>query len=400
MKSALSILFLGLTHLCLHSHAQQATTSNTNNFALSFRVEPATEWTQGFMRDSGWIGGDGFFSIPLRSVDTIGGWQSTETMLVFSDSFWGSKSNGDLAPGWRMTNNVVATLPAGTLDVDRVTFYSGSENGDHPTSVFIPSTPAAKEGQYYWLGDGFVNPALDNTTYLFAYRMENTGEAAFGFREDGNVLIAIDATDRPPFAKHRQMDTPLYVEADEAAHGAGYSFGAGIMANTAWAGAPHPDGFVYVYGVRGPAKELLAGRVLPADFEDFSRWQYWDGTGWQPDIRKAATITTNVSNELSMTPLADGRFLLVFQQNGIEPRMGLRVGLSPVGPFGPIVDVYDSPEPLAIKSLYAYNAKAHPHLSRPGELLISYHVNSFDFLSDFGKYPDMFSPRFVRLVFE
>ncbi len=340
------------------------------------------------------------FSIPRRAADTVGGWQSTETMLVFSDSFWGSKSGGKLEPGARMTNNVVAMLPAGTREVDQVEFYSGPEKDGQRTSVFVPSTPAAKAGQYYWLGDGFVNPDRANTTYIFAYRMENTGEAVFGFREDGNVLIAIDANDQPPFTEHRQMDTPLYIEADEATHGAGYSFGAAIMANTAWAGAPHADGFVYVYGVRGPTKELLVSRVSPADFENFSRWQYWDGEDWQSDIRNAKATTTNVSNELSMMPLADGRYLLVFQQNGIEPHIGLRVGLSPAGPFGPIVNVYDCPEPLAIESLYAYNAKAHPHLSQPGELLISYHVNSFDFLSDFGKYPDMFSPRFVRLVFE
>lgn len=369
-------------------------------FALSFRAEAATDWTDGLIRRDGWIGGDGLFSIPRRAADTIGGWRDTETLLVFSDSFWGSKSEGKLAPGARMTNNVVASLPVGTLDLNRLKFYSGCADDGRQTSVFIPSTPAAKKGQYYWLGDGFVNPEIDTTTYVFAYRMENTGEAVFGFRETGNVLIAIDVDDWPPFRKHRQMETPLYIPADGSTHGAGYSFGAGIMANTDWAGAPNPDGFIYVYAVRGPAKELLVARVRPADFEDFAQWEYWDGTRWQQDIHQAVATTENVSNELSVTPLADGRYLLVFQVNGIDPRIGLRVGLSPVGPFGPVVPIYECPEPLAIKSLYAYNAKAHPHLSSQGELLISYHVNSFDFLSDFAKHPDMFSPRFIRLLFD
>lgn len=395
-QSFLTLLF---ALLCWHVSGQ-APRDDQDKFALSFRVEAASDWTEGLNRSSGWIGGDGLFSIPRRAADTIGGWQATETLLVFSDSFWGSKSQGKLAPGARMTNNVVATLPAGTLDADRLTFYSGPTHNGQPTSVFIPATPNAKEGQYYWLGDGFVNPEIDSTTYIFAYRMENTGEAVFGFREAGNVLLAIDADDRPPFPEHRQIETPLYIAADKSTHGAGYSFGAGVMANTSWAGAPHPDGFMYVYGVRGPAKELLVARVKPADFENFSRWEYWDGAAWQPDIQNAVATTNHVSNELSVMPLADGRYLLVFQINGIEPRIGVRVGLSPVGPFGPVVPIYECPEPLAVKSLYAYNAKAHPHLSKPGELLISYHVNSFDFLNDLGKHPDMFSPRFIRLLVE
>lgn len=31
------------------------------------------------------------------------------------------------------------------------------------------------------------------------------------------------------------------------------------------------------------------------------------------------------------------------------------------------------------KNYITYNAKAHSHLSAPGELLISYNVNAFDF---------------------
>ena len=47
-----------------------------------------------------------------------------------------------------------------------------------------------------------------------------------------------------------------------------------------------------------------------------------------------------------------------------------------------------------------YNAKAHPHLSRPGELLISYNVNTFDFWGDFFRDADIYRPRFIRLKLE
>ncbi|MGK6350529.1 DUF4185 domain-containing protein [Parapedobacter sp. DT-150] len=369
-----------------------------DGFQLAFHVAAAPEWTALFDRDSGWIGGDGLFSIPLSGVDTVGAGAHTPTLLVFSDSFWGSKAQGKLTPGGKMTNNVVALIPKGTVEKAGIQFYSSQATDGQQAAVFVPNTPAAKPGNYYWLGDGFVNRDKANTLYIFAYRMENTGAKVFGFRECGNALIAIESSDTPPFTRHRQLETPLFVAASGGREA--YSFGAGVLTNTAWAGAPNPDGYVYVYGVRGADKELLVARVRPAEIEDFKQWRYWNGSTWDSNILHAAKVTSNVSNELSITPLPDGRYALVFQQNGIEPVIGLRVGKSPVGPFGPIIPVYHCPEPARKKSLYAYNAKAHPHLSKPGELLISYHVNSFDFLKDFNEEPGTFSPRFIKLVLE
>ena len=408
INNVLRIRFLTITLKILilllvnapNSHGQQNQTvkDEGNDFQLNFRVVGALEWTERFNRDSGWIGGDGLFSIPLNSVDTIGGKENTATMLVFSDSFWGRKSNGKLESGGKMTNNVVALVPPGEFEKERIQFFSDHAPDSQRTAVFIPTTPSAETGNYYWLGDGFVNLEKNNTTYIFAYRMKNTGAAVFGFKEEGNALIAIDADDKPPFTRHRQLETPLFVAESEDQEA--YSFGAGILVNTAWAGAPSPDGYIYIYGVKGSAKELLVARVSPGEIEDFAKWTYWNGADWDNDIQHVAAVTSSVSNELSVTPLPDGRYVLVFQKNGIEPMIGLRVGESPIGPFGPIIPVFECPEPSRKKSLFAYNAKAHPHLSKKGELLISYHVNSFDFLRDFNEEPDAFSPRFVRLVFE
>ncbi len=387
-----------LATLLLHGQQPPIAEDRAKDFQLGFRVEAAPEWIALFDRDSGWIGGDGLFSIPLDGVDTVGAGAHTETMLVFSDSFWGSKARGKPAPGGRMTNNVIAILPNGTVEKEHIRFFSGAASDGQRAAVFVPSTPTAEQGSYYWLGDGFVNREKANTTYVFAYRMRNTGAAVFGFQEVGNALLAIDAHDRPPFTRHRQLETPLFVA--ETPNRQAYSFGAGVLVNTTWAGAPQPDGYVYVYGVRGQQKELVVARVKPDLFEDFAQWTFWDGERWGSAIEHAHAVTANVSNELSVTPLPDGRYALIFQQNGIDPVIGLRVGKSPIGPFGPIIPVFTCPEPARKRTLFAYNAKAHPNLSNPGELLISYHVNSFDFLKDFHENPGDFSPRFIRLIFD
>ena len=76
----------------------------------------------------------------------------------------------------------------------------------------------------------------------------------------------------------------------------------------------------------------------------------------------------------------------------------MRIGESPVGPLGPMQRIYRAPEVDFDPDIFVYNAKAHPHLSRPGELLISYNVNTFDFFGDFFQYSDIYRPRFIRLI--
>ena len=59
----------------------------------------------------------------------------------------------------------------------------------------------------------------------------------------------------------------------------------------------------------------------------------------------------------------------------------------------------ETPESYDDLDFYAYNAKAHPNLSKPGEILISYNVNSFDFLDDIVKHPYHLRPRFISVKY-
>jgi len=120
---------------------------------------------------------------------------------------------------------------------------------------------------------------------------------------------------------------------------------------------------------------------------------------WNADMQKVAYITDGVSDELSVTPLADGRYVLVFQSGGMSSTVGMRIGASPVGPFGPVIKLYECPEAKENKNYTMYNAKAHPSLSKPGELLISYNVNAFDFWNEIQKNPTLYRPRFIKLKF-
>lgn len=391
LKSAvcISMLVLYSCEPANKSTQENEVKTNTDIENLEFTVEEAPEWTALFNRTSGWFGADGIFAIPLNGKDNETAKATTETMLIFSDTMIGEISDSTLQPGAVMVNNTVAYLKGSEPKEDKVSFHWDKNEESKPKTLFIPDTPSAEKGDYYWLGDGFVNTELNNTTYIFAYRMRNLDKSEdWSFKEMGTNLIALPSGSRPPFKEHRQIETPLRFDNG--------GFGAGIFVNTKKTGAPNPDGYVYVYGVKGKEKNLMVARVFPEDFENFSAWRFWDGKEWNEDMEQIAFVTQDVSNELSVSSLPDGRYALVFTLGGMSPTIGLRLGKTPYGPFGPVIKVWEAKE-MQQKNYITYNAKAHPNLSAPGELLITYNVNAFDFMNELKANPNLYRPRFIKL---
>lgn len=362
--------------------------------SLHFSASPATEWDALFTRKSGWFGGDGIFAVTRDGKETPGAAKKSETLIWFSDTMLGEIEKDSLKAGYVMINNSVAVLQDGIPDTAHIRFYWKKENGK-PASLFVPATPATQKGDYYWLGDGFVNQEQNNNLYIFGYRIKNVSNQAFGFKEVGNTLIVVPAGAQPPFSEYRQLDIPFFLGKEVDSTG---SFGAGIFVNTEAAGAQHPDGYAYIYGIRGKEKKLMVARVKPGDIESFDKWTFWDGTAWNTDVAKITTVTDRLSNEIGMMQLTDGRYALTFQTDGLGRHVGIRLGTSPVGPFGKVIEVFDCSASVSEdKDFFPYNAKVHPVLSTPDELLISYNVNSFDFFNDIKQHPNLYRPRFVRV---
>lgn len=374
-------------------------TDTTNLNRLNFRVEPAPAWTGLFKRSSGWFGGDGIFAITRDGKETEGAAGKSETLIWFSDSLLGEIKEDSLQQGWVMINNSIAVLNGGQPDANAIRFVWDKESDGKPKSLFVPQTPATQKGDYYWLGDGFVNHQKGSDLYMFGYRIRNTApNAAFGFEEVGNTLMVIPQGQQPPFTNVSQIDVPFFLGKKVDSVG---SFGAAVLVNTTEAGATKPDGFVYIYGVRGKNKGVMVARVQPQSIETFNEWRFWNGKEWTADATQIQTITDRASNEMSVTPLADGRYAMIFQVDGLGKYVGLRLGATPYGPFGDVINLFDVSNTLEQdKDIFPYNAKAHPVLSKPGELLISYNVNSFDFFKDIYTFPNLYRPRFITLKYE
>ena len=358
-------------------------------------IEPAKAWTDLFDRTQGWTGADGIYSIPLSGQETPGAF--TPTLFVFSDTWIGEVGRDGLRkPGSTLVNNTLALLFPNQPAPANIKFFWGKEDDGDPRAVFLPATPETQPGDWYWLADGV---ALEAKVHLFTLRMRLGDGGPFNFAVSGVSRISLPLDSPHPIEDQEQVDTPLYFKsADEVYE---HIFGAAILPNMSAAGAPAPDGYIYVYGVRSELasgkKEAIVARVLPADFESFDAWRYWNGEGWVPEISAVAPLpgTGWLSSEFSVTPLPDGRFVLVYQKVGIGPETAARVGTSPTGPFGPAVTLWTCPEADVDPDIFCYNAKAHPHLSGPNELLISYNVNTFDFADHV--YADIYRPRFIRV---
>lgn len=388
-----SFLVVAALALSFSSPAQKVDLSGELHAGSAYG-KPAPEWQEMLRREHGWLGADGVYAVAMNGVEASGSADTTTTLIWFSDSIFGDIINDSLK-NWSMVNNSVAYLKGGQPSGDKIEFYSRLDEKGNRLSVFEAHTPNSKPGEYYWLGDGFFNHATDSTIYIFAHKIINVPGGPFPFAQTGVSLIAIPKGDKFPFLKQRQMDTPLFSQTATSST----FYGASVMANTNGARTPRPDGFIYIYGVQNPGGKLLVARVKDSDFEDFNSWTFWNGKEWDKEQKNARHLIEHVSNEMSVSFLDDGRVVAIYQKDGNSPYTMMQVGDGPAGPFYPAKVIYETPEIYQDIDFYTYNAKAFPHLSPKGKILISYNVNAFNFEKKIEMYPQHLRPRFITIEY-
>ena len=353
----------------------------------AFRVVRAPEWEAFFDRDSGWTGADGGFSIPLSGVYVPGSGDLGPTVFTFGDTFIGEIDplTGERLPGWTIVNNTLSLYSPGAHAMG---FLWGHDAGE-AKALFVPETPNSEPGEWYWPADGFANLERGGDLYITYIRLEGPG-----FRAVGSAFVVLPRDSRDPIAEHRQIETPLFRAADGGRQA--MTLGLSLIANTEWAGAPAPDGFLYAYGhEETPFKKALVGRIRPAEIEDPTAWRYWDGRGWVEEYSAAEPLFQEFTGNFSFELLPDGRVISLWADFG--GHLYARIGESVSGPFAPAFELYRTPEVDLDPDIFTYNPIAHSHLSDAGELLINYSVNSFQF-GDLITHADWFRPKFIRVL--
>lgn len=390
------------------------TNKNKTAFGLSkirvytgrgFAVIPDSTWTELLHNKQGWTGGDGSYSLPMNGRDVPDS-PPADTLFLFGDTLIGSIDpvTDRRAADFTMINNSCIVLKNSSPERANLNHIWQQTADGKPDSLFTPELQVQNDQSgpaYFWPQDGLV---VGNTFYDFPMTVMNDpeGPEGFQFKIDGVAMLTIPVRDGKLRLDHLvQSKTGLYQP--RSMKKGEMIFGCNFLPNTEQAGAPDPDGYIYLYGYvsRGFIKDLCVARIPEQEINDVSAWRFWNGRIWSEEISEATVIAENVSCEMSVTPMRGklhaGKYLLIFQELVNSPVISCRIGDTPYGPFGDIIRLYYCPEVDDGHSIYAYNAKGHPHLSTQGELLISYNVNSTSWEAHV-KHGYIYGPRFLRLI--
>ena len=363
------IIYIYLCALCLCPLIVNANELIHKGIKLKYSVEKVPEWTELFRRTSGWTGADGIFSYHDQ--------QSGKNLFVFSDTWIGEvDSKTRERKKWKMINNSMATMSGKQIE------FHWNKKGD--SSLFVPEQAKG----WYWLQDGFIHKSH---FYNFPMRIEKdpNGAEGFQFKTAAVDILKVSLKDGLPQSESSQkIDGHLLTKIN----GHELFYGAGVY---------REGDFVYVYGRlhKDFVVYLTVARVKVNGVEDRKAWRFWDGKNWNDDIQKSELLGEG-GPELSVTKmksgLLKGKYLLCSMP--ISRELFVRIGDSPYGPFGPKQVIYTTPDIKEIDGIYTYNAKAHPVLSKEGELLISYNVNATKL--NLHKNAEIYRPRFIRIKFE
>ncbi len=129
-------------------------------------------------------------------------------------------------------------------------------------------------------------------------------------------------------------------------------------------------------------------------------FEFFAGKDWRPEIESSAKpIAGGLVSEFSVEEVStrNGPIWVLIQS---EPFLGkhifARTAPKPEGPWSERRMIYTVPDVAASRAYFTYAAKGHAPLSRPGELLVTYLVNSQNF-ADVVCDTTIYHPKFVRV---
>ncbi len=362
--------------------------------AKGWAVEPARDWTGLFSRQSGWLAADGIFTVNMNGYDVQGSSdEDSKTLFVFSDTAIGTVDYTDMRVNQTgFVNHSFAYLEGNEPDPKKIEFV-----------LEKPTVGGNILGDSLWLTDAVR--VSDKTVYVGAVKFNSSWGA------DRMDMASFRISSKTGFLNIASPSRTQGVAMQYKNGNSEVLMGCGIMNNSKETGNPKGDGYIYIYGYRNTGsgkKNLVAARTLPENFGDVSGWEYYTGEGWEKGIASADTkeahlCKEDISSELSVTPITSGMFkgkyMLVYTASTMSPNVRFALGDSPVGPFEDITMMYYCPEMDELHSqgdpgAYTYNCKAHPNLSKPGELLISYNLNS---TTNFSENTYRYYPQFIKM---
>lgn len=312
----------------------------------------------GWANQGGWAGADGTYSTEVPGHGLV--W-------LFNDTWLGpvnpDESLGE-APG--LVNN--SAVIGGEDGLPDLTVTGGTQEA--PTSLAGPL--------WQWNGDGIYD---GGSLRVIEFEQAITDDPPpWNFGWVGTTLASFDEG----FAVESVVEVPT-------ANNVGW--GVELVAC---------GDYIYIYGAEAvPLEKIMhVARVQVGHLADIGAWEYFDGQGWSSDPAASARVAREVGSSYAVTPVAD-KWVLTTTDSLLGDTVYVSVADSPTGPFTDRQPVYVAPEAHSGEGLYApYNVAAHPSVSEPGTLVISYNVNSSEGFDGIKRNVNFNRPRFIDLHFE
>lgn len=383
---------------------------------VSVVSEPA--WDRLFQRKEGWTGADVVQTISL---------QDGRILWLFGDTVIGSVQDNKHAPGSHMVNNSIAIshpsasgfTTAPPADGIRFLWGDKTESGDPSawikpgqlkTESILVSNDRTSPDTWYWpTGDGIVladqNERNRLVLFLSKIKRRDGDYGVWGFIGGGGSVVIIDNFSEDPARwVARTYDNPYAVEAwraDPFSDRFETSWGMALINGREFEYGQND--YLYIYGIRevtSARKKMILARSPVGTPERFESWEFFtqDNT-WSPRVQDAFALADNMVNEFSVDRIKVGSkniFVMIQSDGAFRNQILLRTAVRPEGPWSEPAVIYTATEALNCKDCFAYAAKSHLCLSTPGELLVSYVVNSSDF-NILVNNTDIYRPKFIRV---
>lgn len=306
-----------------------------------------------------WSGGDSTASVALPNNRTA--WLFSDTMI------------GGVLPDHSRTTDSAMVHNSLVMSYDSeprafATTYGGTYL--KPESLIV-----TQSGEYCWIGSGLLR---GTSIYVIVNRYRTTGPGQFDFEFLGSALAELDAlvprptvAGRLPFGNFVQWGSAIVERAGQS-----FVFGSAIDPAT---------GRRHAYLAR-------ATRL-----DEPETWRFWVGGWWSRSWEEAEPVTSDVGTAFGVQRHA-GRWVMVTVDcsDPFSSDVVMRESEALYGPWSAPRYLFTAPEPVENPDRFVYDARVHPHLAAPGELLVSYNVNSTDQAVLFGD-ARVYRPRFVSV---
>lgn len=326
-----------------------------------------------FRRTSGWVAGDGAFSVPLSDGSTL--WLMGDSHIDDYDEETGT------IPCLFQVNNAGLLQPENDWKQEHTQTLVSEKPG---IRGFFRDSPESEH--WFWPISGIQ---LEDTVYVYHQGVKHAKEEPLGFALTGQDMLA-----KITFPEMKMAGYYALQDFD------GINFGVGFIKD------PKSD-YVYAFGHTFDLETKLNDLYLARFPENNpgATWECWDGAGWSTK----ATDAVPIKEDCGFTPMVckvKDKYVLISSEFSIGCDQGNEIygatSDKATGPFSQRKTLYTLDDTVQGHYPFFYVPVAHPQfINEKEEILITYNVNGYgdcvEGCVDNRMNPDHYRPRGIRV---